>query len=93
MVVRIHHCIADGIALSRVLLSLTDTHADAGIAPARDGAGRGLLGSIAAPVKTGARLAQAGVHEGIEILTHPTSSCRRSRRARLPTRRRWRSCC
>jgi diacylglycerol O-acyltransferase / wax synthase len=73
MVVRIHHCIADGIALSHVLLSLTDTHADAGIASARDGAGRGLFGSIAAPVKAGARLAQAGVHEGIEILTHPTA--------------------
>ena len=73
MFVRIHHCIADGIALSRVLLSLTDTHADAGIAPARDGAGRGLFGSIAAPVKSGAHLAQAALHEGIEILTHPTS--------------------
>jgi WS/DGAT/MGAT family acyltransferase len=73
MIVRIHHCIADGIALSRVLLSLTDTHADAGIAPARDGAGRGLVGSVVAPVKAGARLAQSGVHEGIEILTHPAS--------------------
>jgi diacylglycerol O-acyltransferase len=73
MIVRIHHCIADGIALSRVLLSLTDTHADAGIAPARNGAGRGRLGLIAGPVKAGARLAQAGVHEGIEILTHPTA--------------------
>ena len=72
MVVRIHHCIADGIALSRVLLSLTDTHAEAGIAPAHEAAGRGWLGSIAAPVKSGARLAQASVHEGIEILTHPT---------------------
>jgi len=34
---RIHHCIADGIALARVMLSLTDTDteadADAGIAP------------------------------------------------------------
>jgi WS/DGAT/MGAT family acyltransferase len=74
MIVRIHHCIADGIALSRVLLSLTDMHADAGIAPARDGGGgRGRFGSIVAPVKSGAHLAQAGVHEGIEILTHPTS--------------------
>jgi len=73
MVVRIHHCIADGIALSRVLLSLTDTHADAGIAPPRDGAGRGRLGSIAAPVKAGAGLVQAGIHEGIEILTHPSA--------------------
>jgi diacylglycerol O-acyltransferase / wax synthase len=73
MLSRTHHCIADGIALSRVLLSLTDTQPDAGIAPPRERAGRGLLGSIAAPVKTGAQLAQAGVHEGIEILTHPTS--------------------
>jgi len=74
MVVRIHHCIADGIALSRVLLSLTDTHADAGIAPPLDGAGRrGVLGSVVAPVKAGARVAQAGVHEGIQILTHPSA--------------------
>jgi WS/DGAT/MGAT family acyltransferase len=73
MIVRIHHCIGDGIALSRVLLSLTDTHPDAGIAPTRDGGGRGLLGSVAAPVKAGAQVAQAGVHEGIEILTHPSA--------------------
>jgi diacylglycerol O-acyltransferase len=73
MLSRTHHCIADGIALSRVLLSLTDTHPDAGIAPPRKGAGRGLLGSIAAPVRTGAQLAQAGVQEGIEILTHPSA--------------------
>jgi len=73
MISRIHHCIADGIALSRVLLSLTDAQSQAGIAPARDrDAGRGLLGSIVAPVKAGAQLAQAGVHEGIEILTHPS---------------------
>jgi diacylglycerol O-acyltransferase / wax synthase len=73
MLSRTHHCIADGIALSRVLLSLTDTHPDAGIAPPRDGGERGLLGSIAAPVKAGAQVARAGVQEGIEILTHPTS--------------------
>ena len=75
MVSRIHHCIADGIALSRVLLSLTDAAPQAGIALTardRDG-GRGLLGSLAAPVAAGAQLAQAGVHEGIEILTHPSS--------------------
>jgi WS/DGAT/MGAT family acyltransferase len=73
MLSRTHHCIADGIALSRVLLSLTDSHPDAGIAPPREAAGRGLLGSIAAPVRTGAHIAHAGVHESIEILTHPTS--------------------
>ena len=73
MISRIHHCIADGIALARVLLSLTDRLPDAGIAPPREGGGRGLLGSIAAPARAGAHVAQAGVHEGIEILTHPTS--------------------
>jgi WS/DGAT/MGAT family acyltransferase len=73
MIVRIHHCIADGIALSRVLLSLTDTHQDAGIAPLRESGGRGLLGSVAAPLRAGTQVAQASVHEGIEILTHPTS--------------------
>jgi len=30
---RMHHCIADGIALARVMLSLTDSGPDAGIAP------------------------------------------------------------
>jgi diacylglycerol O-acyltransferase / wax synthase len=30
---RMHHCIADGIALARVMLSLTDSNPDAGIAP------------------------------------------------------------
>ena len=73
MLSRSHHCIADGIALSRVLLSLTDTHPDAGIAPVRDAARRGVLGAFAAPVKTGRRLARAGVHEGIEIVTHPSA--------------------
>ncbi len=73
MLMRSHHCIADGIALSRVFLSLTDAHPDAGIAPPRETGGRGLLGSIAAPVRAGAQIAQAGVHEGVEILTHPSA--------------------
>ena len=74
MISRMHHCIADGIALSRVLLSLTDAQPDAGIAPPQESeGGRGMLGSIAAPVRMGARLAEAGVHDGIEILAHPTS--------------------
>lgn len=88
MISRIHHCIADGIALSRVLLSLTDAQPDAGIARARDGAaGSGLLGSLVAPVKAGVRLAGAGMHESIGILTHPTPeltalTARRSAEAR-----------
>ena len=31
LIVRMHHCIADGIALARVMLSLTDSEPDAGI--------------------------------------------------------------
>ncbi len=78
MISRIHHCVADGIALSRVLLSLTDAQPDAGIAPPREETdARGLLGSVVAPAKLGAQfgaqVAGAGVHEGFEILAHPVS--------------------
>jgi diacylglycerol O-acyltransferase / wax synthase len=31
LIVRMHHCIADGIALARVMLSLTDSESDAGV--------------------------------------------------------------
>jgi WS/DGAT/MGAT family acyltransferase len=69
---RMHHCIADGIALARVLLSLTDSQPDAGIAPAEREGGRrgGLLSSVA-----GAGRATAGalVHEGFELMFHPAA--------------------
>lgn len=48
---RVHHCIGDGIALARVMLSLADGDSDAGIAPAQAAhpAGRPLDGlSLAA---------------------------------------------
>lgn len=62
-ITRIHHCIADGIALARVLLSLTDERPDAGIArPART--------HLAV---TGARLAVTVAHEALEIARHPTA--------------------
>lgn len=67
ILVRIHHCVADGIALARVMLTLTDGgEPHAGIADARDGNGGRLrgLGSVA-------RLAGAVVHEGVETLLHP----------------------
>ena len=74
MIARIHHCIADGIALSRVLLSLTDAQSDSGIALSRHVAGgRGLLGTMLRPVRVGTQLAHGGVREGMEILAHPTS--------------------
>ena len=46
--VRMHHCIADGIALARVMLSLTDAAPDAGIEPpeAAHADGGGLVSMI-----------------------------------------------
>ena len=60
LVGRIHHCIADGIALGRVLLSLTDESPDAGIAPPDDeraSSGRrgGPLGALFRPAAGPAR--------------------------------------
>jgi WS/DGAT/MGAT family acyltransferase len=71
---RIHHCIADGIALSRVLLSTTDDAEPGGaIAPAQGE--RGTLGRLASvpaeAVSAAAGLGRAAVHEGMESLAHP----------------------
>ncbi len=64
---RMHHCIADGIALSRVLLSLTDTQPDAGLAPpVAEHHGRPL-----AAVTAGVHAADAALHESLELVTHP----------------------
>jgi WS/DGAT/MGAT family acyltransferase len=65
LICRLHHCIADGIALMRVLLSLTDA-AESGT----DVAGSGTV----PPVKTGYSGASPSgdlVHEGLEVLTNP----------------------
>jgi diacylglycerol O-acyltransferase len=75
---RIHHSIADGIALARVLLSLTDEEADAGIAPpgrpsadGRRASFRSLLRPAADALSAGRKVAGAVVHEGMETLAHP----------------------
>ena len=78
IVTRMHHCIADGIALARVLLSLTDeAPQDAGIAAAREEGGhRGPLGSLLSPVERALSMtrdaAGAVTHEAIEIARHPS---------------------
>ena len=67
-----HHCIADGIALARVMLSLTDAQPDAGIEPAepeqrRPRRGQRLLGVVAAPAtraSAGARRSAAPCPRG-----------------------------
>ncbi|MBI5106008.1 MAG: wax ester/triacylglycerol synthase family O-acyltransferase [Solirubrobacterales bacterium] len=68
---RMHHCIADGIALARVLLSLTDEQPDAGIAPPAPPHARGRAAAITAPAGAAAHVAGAAVHEGLEIIGHP----------------------
>ena len=75
---RIHHSIADGIALARVMLSLTDEQMDAGVAPRSPdgpvhprGALRSLLRPAAGALSAGRSVVGAAVHEGVETLAHP----------------------
>jgi len=77
MLWRIHHCIADGIALSRVLLSTTD-EGGAEVDVPHDGDGRHdpgplrrLAGLSGEAVSAGRRLGDAVAHEGMETLAHP----------------------
>ena len=75
-VTRIHHCVGDGIALAKVLLSLTD---ESGAGPSPDPGPdaeqrrglTGLLGTLTGPAAAGAHAVDAIVHEGIDVLTHP----------------------
>ncbi len=81
VIARMHHCIADGIALGRVMLSLTDTTRRAGIAGEERSAeesehdGGGPLRSIAGPlldgVSLGRRAGRALIRQGIDVATHP----------------------
>lgn len=73
---RMHHCIADGIALARVLLSLTD-YEDASVRIAQPRAEhRGPLHGLTAPVRraaaAGTSVAKAAAAEGLHTIAHPT---------------------
>ncbi len=72
MLSRIHHAIADGIALGRVLLSMTDDAPDAGIGEdsSEDGA-PASGGTLARAVAGGFQLLGAAMHEGVDVLAHP----------------------
>ncbi len=83
LVHRIHHCIADGIALSRVLLSLADESDDPDARPieappeVRERSnGRNPLQSIAGSARgiASAAIGAAGsvAHESLEVAKHPT---------------------
>lgn len=78
LVVRMHHCIADGIALARVMLSLTDPSPDVpepSIAAAGEERERGLLARAAGPLApaldAGRAVAGTLLHESVETLLHP----------------------
>jgi len=73
---RMHHAIADGIALARVLFSLTDAGPDlkeAGIRSEEQAGGPldALARPVGAAVSLGRGVAGMTWHEGIEALTHP----------------------
>ncbi len=82
MITRMHHCIADGIALARVMLSLTDSEADAevaGIAEESSGATSEptALDAIrpASRIVTGAvRVAAGAARQGMHMMTSPSHS-------------------
>lgn len=79
IVARLHHCIADGIALIQVLFSLTDgapAPPPAEAEPARHpGRVRRLLNPVVRPMRSAYRTTAhtAGLlwHEGLETLVHP----------------------
>jgi hypothetical protein len=68
MIIRMHHCLGDGIALARVMLSLTDSDPDAGIGPpiGPDDPGRRSLIARVADTTAGAIIggARAGGRDG-----------------------------
>jgi diacylglycerol O-acyltransferase len=77
MLVRIHHCVADGIALARVMMLLTDQEAESGIEPASPPSvhTRGPLGSLLGPASGALSLTRraggAIAHEWMESLVQP----------------------
>lgn len=70
LIARLHHAIADGIALMRVLLSLTDDGATP--PPARRGKERhGRLAKAVATARQAWQLTESAVGEGLNLLQNP----------------------
>ncbi|WP_232798195.1 wax ester/triacylglycerol synthase family O-acyltransferase [Salinibacter altiplanensis] len=79
LIVRLHHCIGDGMALLQVLLSLTDEHFDPGRFPTAEDRGllsgvvQGALHTVRGTVEAGRRL----LREGAKSLVRPSHALRR----------------
>lgn len=73
VVMRMHHCMADGIALARVMMMLTDEHADDFVAGGRRPATRvdALLRPAEAAMGVAGSAGRALAHEAVESLLHP----------------------
>jgi WS/DGAT/MGAT family acyltransferase len=72
LLVRMHHCIADGIALARVLLSLTDERPDVALAPGEQApVHRGLLDTLTGPARLGLHALGAALREGRALVADP----------------------
>jgi len=80
LVTRMHHCIADGIALARVMLSLTDAVPAAPVPAPIDLSDhdrerslfRRTAGPLAPALGAGRAVAGALAHESVETLRHPS---------------------
>ncbi|MEF8817068.1 MAG: wax ester/triacylglycerol synthase family O-acyltransferase [Salinibacter sp.] len=79
IIVRLHHCIGDGMALLQVLLSLTDEYFDPGRFPTTEDRGllpgvvRGALNTVRGTVSAGRRF----LTEGTKSLLRPSHGLRR----------------
>jgi diacylglycerol O-acyltransferase / wax synthase len=74
LLVRMHHAIADGIALGRVLLSLTDSDGqpvEFAPGPPSDRGVGARLAALARPATAALSAGRAVAHEGTEALLHP----------------------
>lgn len=86
---RLHHCIADGIALMQVMLSLCDANADAPWPSAesdethrrRDSALSGLIRPAANAFAVGRKVTEGVVSEGMSMLRNPARLLDRTREA------------
>jgi diacylglycerol O-acyltransferase len=85
MITRMHHCIADGVSLARVMLSLTDAEPDAAIAPPPDRVefGSGNEGGLLRIVASGAhalgmagRMTAAALRHGGDTAGSPSHAAR-----------------
>ena len=77
IITRLHHCIADGISLARVMLSMTDGETEPGVsAELEPSDGSSTRSALLAPVGGVVRMAGAAVRQGVDIVASPSHGVR-----------------